>query len=76
VPGFEALLFDHPELLLVEVALMLLTAEFLGFRLFASLNPPVKRRKRKKRRKRIEARRKAMVATYELPSSTSKGSVS
>lgn len=69
MPGFEALLFDHPELLLVEVALMLATAEFLGFRLFAALNPPVKKRRRKKRRKRLEAKRKAMVAEYELPSS-------
>ena len=69
VRGFEATLFDFPELLLVEVALMLATAEFLNFRAFASLNPPVKKRKRKKRRKRLEAKRKAMVAEYELPSS-------
>lgn len=74
VRGFEATLFDFPELLLVEVALMLATAEFLNFRAFASPNPPVK--KRKKRRKRLEAKRKSMVAEYELPSSISEHSAS
>ncbi len=67
VPGFEALLFDHPELLLVEVALMLLTAEFLGFRLFAALNPPVRKRTRRKRRKRPGAARKTTAAADTPP---------
>lgn len=57
IPGFEALLLEYPELLLVEVGLMLAISEFMGFRLLAGLNPPVRRKRRRK--KKGAARRRA-----------------
>lgn len=49
VPGFEPLLAHYPELLFAEIGVILVISYFLGFRFFAALNPPIKRRKKKSR---------------------------
>ncbi len=54
IPGFVTTLVRFPELLILEIGLIILITEYLGYRLFSSLNPPVKkRRKGKKGKKRI-----------------------
>lgn len=51
IGGFIDALVRFPELLMLEVGLIILIAEFLGYRLLSSWNPPpVKKRKRKRKK--------------------------
>ncbi len=52
IHGFVATLVRFPELLILEIGLIILITEYLGYRLFSSLNPPVKKRKKGKKSKR------------------------
>lgn len=50
IPGFHETLIRFPELLVLELALIILIPKYLGYRMFNSLNPaPVRERKSRRR---------------------------
>ncbi|MCA9730297.1 MAG: hypothetical protein KC729_21630 [Candidatus Eisenbacteria bacterium] len=51
VRSIEHILALYPELLLLEIGMIIVFSYFLGFRLFAFLNPPLPKKKKKKRAK-------------------------
>lgn len=51
VHGLLRVLVRFPELLLLEVGLIIVIAEFLGHRILAPFNPPPKKKSRKRRKK-------------------------
>ncbi len=68
IPGIERLLASNPELLLLEIASIVLISEFLGFRLLSRLNPPVKKRAKRKRAKaKRSSPAKSMNALRPVP---------
>jgi hypothetical protein len=61
IHGFVSILVRFPELLILEIGLIILIAEFLGFRLLSSLNPPVKKKRKRGKKSRKRAPRPAFV---------------
>ena len=59
IPGFVTVLIRFPELLILEVGLIIAISEFFGFRLFQTINPvPLEQLDRKKNNKKKQARSK------------------
>ena len=52
IRGLQRMLTDDPELILVAIGLIVLISEHFGYRFFAFLNPPVKRKGRRRRRRK------------------------
>lgn len=56
IPGFVAVLIRFPELLVLEVGLIITISEFLGYRLFQNINPvPLKQQNKTKKNKKKPA---------------------
>ncbi|MEZ4652566.1 MAG: 7TM domain-containing protein [Candidatus Eisenbacteria bacterium] len=62
----EQFLARYPELLLAEIGMIVVISYFLGFRLFAFLNPPIP--KKKKRKKAAKAKKAKAAALAGSPS--------
>ncbi len=59
IPGFLSILISFPELLILEMGLIIVIAEFFGFRLFQSINPvPLDKKNKKKKNKTKPVARK------------------
>ena len=62
VSEVELLLATYPELLLAEIGMILVISCFLGFRVFAFLNPPLPKKMRNKKKRKSKAGKAALAA--------------
>ncbi len=77
IPGLAGTLVRFPELLFLQIGLILAISEFLGFRLLIFLNPvPQKKRRRRKRARRaVASGAKIPGDTRTFPATASAGRV-
>lgn len=66
VHGFQRALVRFPELMIAEVGLIILIAEFFGYRLLSVFNPPPVKKRRKRRKSRRRGRT-AVTPVTPLP---------
>jgi hypothetical protein len=63
IRGFQGILVRYPELLVLEIGLIIVLSEFFGYRLFGGFNPAPKKSGRRKRRKKKSRKLKVKATT-------------
>lgn len=71
IRGFEATLVRLPELLILEIGLIIVIPEFFGFRCFSAINPLPKKKTRRRKSKSRSRRQRAQLFPSDRPQSAS-----